>query len=184
MHPYSVDFRNRCLLETFPKSCRPYKCAFVKVRVRRFVGSGASQNRIIAIHHPLDSEDGLFNFSAGMIPRAILQTVLRGVSRHDEIRLQEQFQNSREWAAPYIFPLKLPSVVLASRRPNRALKAPVALDNERPGTGGDRYQQLRPLGTVTRAQSIYRGAIGRVYRGRCSTCPRRALQPESGTCLR
>src|SRR5215813_6088062 len=57
------------LLETFPKSCRSYKCAFVKVRVRRFVGSGTSQNRIIAIHHPLDSEDGLFNFAAGIISR-------------------------------------------------------------------------------------------------------------------
>src|SRR5262249_17913110 len=69
MHPYSVDFRNGCLLETFPKSRRSYKCAFVKMRVRRFVGSGTSQNRIIAIHHPLDSEDGLFNFAAGVISR-------------------------------------------------------------------------------------------------------------------
>src|SRR5262245_56233062 len=41
----------------------------LKVRVRRFVGSGTSQNRIIAIHHPLDSEHGLFNFSAGIISR-------------------------------------------------------------------------------------------------------------------
>src|SRR5215510_1908612 len=62
-----MNVRHRSLFETLPQRSGPDECALVQMRMRRLVGCGTRENRIVAEHHPLDSEDRLFDFSTGVV---------------------------------------------------------------------------------------------------------------------